>query len=178
MGGVIIGFSIGILIISALRSSGSTETQSSGEEFTFSLPTDVISSITDTQLTLSDGTSFDFSSHLGTPMLVNFWASWCNPCVEEIPLLQQVAQTYADQLIVVGINSGETRSTVLSFIEDYGLTYPIGIDAGNEILSDLGINVLPTTYFIDAYGNISEVYYGPLDPTTINTYLIELGIQP
>ncbi len=179
IGGVIIGFSIGALFLSSNQINASTgQTPVSGDEFTFSLPTQEVISLMDIELNLVDGSNFDFSSHVGTPMLVNIWASWCNPCVEEIPLLEDISKTYTGQLIVVGINSGEQRSTVSTFIENNELTYPIGLDTDYAITSGLGINVLPTTYLVDGNGNFIEVYFGPLDRDTINEYLLELGIQP
>jgi thiol-disulfide isomerase/thioredoxin len=179
IGGVIIGFSIGAIFFSPNQNiTPSRETPLTGDDVTISLPTQEIIPLMDIQLNLVDGSNFDFSEHVGVPMLVNIWASWCNPCVEEIPLLEDVSRIYNDQLIVVGINSGELRSTVSNFIEEYEITYPIGMDTDYAITSGLGINVLPTTYLVDRNGNIIEVYFGPLDRDTINDYLVELGIQP
>lgn len=65
-----------------------------------------------------DGKPVALEDYQGTPMLVNFWATWCPPCLAEMPLFQSYAERYDDRLVVLAINAGEDESVVRNFVED------------------------------------------------------------
>ena len=112
-----------------------------------------------------DGTPHRLSEWRGHPLLVNFWATWCEPCRREIPLLMQVRREHgAEGLEVVGI-AVDFPDAVRRYAHDTGMGYPIlvGEDGGLAAISALGMDtVLPFTVFADAAGRIVTVKVGEL----------------
>jgi peroxiredoxin len=114
-----------------------------------------------------DGGTLRLSDLQGRPVLVNFWASWCAPCRQEMPELVRAYERHRDAgLEIVGINLQEPDQRVLDFAEEFGIEFPLVIDRDGE-LSDvwrLGgpIQGIPTSYFIDATGVIRAEHYGPM----------------
>jgi peroxiredoxin len=117
----------------------------------------------DFALETADGEIIRLSDLRGRPVIVNFWASWCPPCREEMPALERVYQAYQDQgALVLGVNSTvqDDRQKALDFAAEQGLTFPILFDSTGEVTQQYGVRALPTTYFIDAQGIIQEVIAG------------------
>lgn len=103
----------------------------------------------------------------GSPVVINFWASWCPPCRREMPELVAAYDRHRDQgLVIVGINLQEPNDLVQGFADDFGITFPLVIDRDGEVADAwrLGgpIQGLPTSYFIDADGVVQDLFYGPL----------------
>jgi cytochrome c biogenesis protein CcmG/thiol:disulfide interchange protein DsbE len=129
-----------------------------------------------------DGGQIDLETYRGQIVLVNFWASWCEPCKRELPALQQAYETYADEgLMVIGINltddellQGATTSELSRFIDQYGVTYPIGLDVEGQTTDDYRVFPLPTSFFIDADGQIRYAHIGELTLTDISVRFNEL----
>lgn len=116
----------------------------------------------DFTLTLLDGATLTLSELRGQPVLVNFWATWCPPCEEEAPVLQSTWEAYQDRGVVfVGVVYQDDRAAVERFIEEYGLTYPIGPDVGEQIATAYGITGIPETFIIDPDGKVAFVHIGP-----------------
>lgn len=113
----------------------------------------------------------------GEPAVVNFWATWCRPCEEEMPLLRSYAEKYP-QVRFIGVNSGEETAVVEPFIDKYDITFSIWLDADTEVSDKMQIVGLPTTYFIDATGAIQAVHLGQLSAELLDKYLLRLGIEP
>jgi len=119
------------------------------------------------ELTLPDrnGQMKSLRDYLGTPLIINFWATWCAPCRREIPLLQQLRQTYKSQrLEVVGI-AVDFRSAVDDYLTHTAVSYPllIGEDQGLAAAQKFGMEpVLPFSVFADAGGRIIAVKVGEL----------------
>jgi thiol-disulfide isomerase/thioredoxin len=110
-----------------------------------------------------DGRTTSLSERSGRPMVVNFWASYCTPCITEMPTFEAMHQRFGDQVDFVGlaVNDGETRARELA--QSTGVTYDLGFDAQGQIILDSGGVVLPTTVFIGADGTIVETHNKPLD---------------
>jgi thiol-disulfide isomerase/thioredoxin len=86
----------------------------------------------------------------GRPVVLNFWASWCAPCREEMPLLEQVWQRYRGRgLIVVGVDLKDVPSDAEAFVRDGGFTYPMVSDLDQQLGRALDVHGLPQTFFID-----------------------------
>lgn len=86
----------------------------------------------------------------GHPVVVNFWASWCIPCREEAPLLEQAWREYRDEgVIFLGVNIKDAESDAEAFIQEFGLTYPNVRDLDQELTRPFGVTGLPETFFID-----------------------------
>ena len=108
------------------------------------------------------GGELDLGRAQGVPTVVNLWGSWCGPCREELPLVQQLADTAGDQLKVVGLVSKDGQPQAASFAADAGVTVPAAYDGEGRTMDELGIRALPYTYFLDAEGAITFTQIGPV----------------
>jgi cytochrome c biogenesis protein CcmG/thiol:disulfide interchange protein DsbE len=109
----------------------------------------------DFTLKTPEGQEVSLSDLKGQAVVLNFWASWCGPCRQEMPDLQAAYERYKeDGLVVVGLNLSESRLTVHRFLADVPVTFPILIDEKNRVEDLYHIIPLPTTYFIDKSGKI------------------------
>jgi cytochrome c biogenesis protein CcmG, thiol:disulfide interchange protein DsbE len=90
----------------------------------------------------------------GQPVVVNIWASWCAPCRTEMPLLQDAADTYAGEAVILGVASKDDPREAKRFLDDLGLTYPNVFDTTGEIRVALGLTAYPTTYVFGADGTL------------------------
>ena len=108
------------------------------------------------------GGSLDLGRAPGVPAVVNLWASWCGPCREELPLVQELADAAGDRLSVVGVISRDGAPQAAAFATDAGATFPSAFDGDGELMAELGLNGLPYTYLLDADGGIVHVQVGPV----------------
>ena len=108
------------------------------------------------------GGTLDLGRAPGVPTVVNLWGSWCGPCREELPLLQEFADDAGEQLRVVGVISKDGVPQAESFAADTGIAFPNAFDGEGELMADLGLNVLPFTYFLDAEGGLVHVQTRPV----------------
>ena len=97
----------------------------------------------------------------GKVVLLNFWATWCPPCVYEMPFLEEAHQQLPDNAVILAIDIGEKAETVSAFVEEHGLTLPIILDQNAAIAQLYRANQLPTSVIIDAEGIIREYKIGP-----------------
>jgi cytochrome c biogenesis protein CcmG/thiol:disulfide interchange protein DsbE len=108
------------------------------------------------------GGTLDLSRAPGVPTVVSLWGSWCPPCRAELPLMQQLADAAGDRVRVVGVISKDGLPQADSFAADAGVTFPNAFDGEGRLMTDLGINVLPFTYFLDADGGLVFTQVGPV----------------
>lgn len=112
------------------------------------------------------GESFTLEHLQGKKVILNFWATWCPPCKEELPAMQNVYDQYKDQGVeVVAINltvGKETVENAKQFMEEHGLTLTVPLDESGDVLELYEIMPLPTSYFIDSSGIIRSKYLGPM----------------
>ena len=105
-------------------------------------------------------------------VVLDFWATWCSPCVESLDHLQQLYEQYADQdLVVLAINVGETRDEVAGFVEDYGYTFTMLLDTDDRVTETYGVQGIPHTLVVDRYG---EVHHSPGGPDAVEDLVREL----
>lgn len=91
----------------------------------------------------------------GKPVVLNFWASWCQPCRDEAPILQAVWQEYRTQgLMVVGVDYVDTEVEAKKYIQEFKITYPNGPDVGTRVSQAYHITGVPETYFITRDGKL------------------------
>lgn len=108
-----------------------------------------------------DGAAFDLAAQRGRPVLVNFWASWCGPCREEFPLLEDAAARHADEgLVVVGALFKDDAEPARAFVEEQGATWPTVSDPDRGIGRAWKVLAPPQTFFVDREGIIREVQVG------------------
>ncbi|WP_029431142.1 TlpA disulfide reductase family protein [Blastococcus sp. URHD0036] len=125
------------------------------------------------------GGTLDLGRAPGVPTVVNLWGSWCGPCREELPLVQELSDLAGDQVHVIGLISRDTPSRAESFAEDAGATFPTAFDGDGELLAQLGLAALPFTYFLDADGGVAYVEVGQVQSLEELTGLVaeHLGVQ-
>lgn len=126
----------------------------------------------DFSLTGLDGSALTLSDLRGRPVLINFWASWCPPCRQELPALQAAYDTYGDEIGFLAVNVKEPANTVTAFATEMGLTIPIVLDPEGQISNETyQVRGIPTTIFVDARGVVMARHVGPLDEVAITGYL-------
>lgn len=110
-----------------------------------------------------DGQPFDLAALRGRPVIVNFWASWCVPCQQEMPLLARKAAAHADAgLAIVGVLSDDTVAEGLRFESTYGATWPSVFDGSGAIKTAYNVVGRPQTYFVDRNGILRSIQVGEL----------------
>lgn len=113
--------------------------------------------------TTLDGQAFDLATLRGRPVIVNFWASWCVPCQQEMPLLARKAAVHADAgLAIVGVLSDDTVAEGLRFESTYGATWPSVFDESGAIKRAYNVVGRPQTYFVDRGGILRSIQVGEL----------------
>jgi len=123
-----------------------------------------------------DGGLYRLSTQTGKPVVVNFWATWCLPCKEEMPLLNQFAKEN-DQVEVVGINFDESEGIVKEFVESNGIDFPILLDSGGEVVKLFRIQGFPATLFIDEDRVLRYQHVGLLNQELLENYVQQLGLR-
>jgi len=119
----------------------------------------------------------------GKPMVINFWASWCESCIQEMPGLQQVYKASAGQVSFLGLDllgvQGEIPSYATQFASQRAVTYPLAYDDKALLYSRVALRFLPpTTAFVKADGTLVEVHIGELTPTDLRTMIAnDLGVK-
>jgi thiol-disulfide isomerase/thioredoxin len=128
-------------------------------------------------VTLVTGETVDLASYRGKVVVLNFWATWCGPCKEEMPALQELAKANSDDVVVLGIaEPSDSRDEVTAFAADLDVTYPLAIDTGDngpvgEVAGEYKIPGYPGTYFINANGDIVDAHFGPLELDRLQDYV-------
>lgn len=119
------------------------------------------------------GKRHQLSEFRGKPVLLNFWASWCGPCRQEMPELAQSAQLYQDQIQFVGINLAERDAPSVSrdLLERNKISYPNLLDTEGSVANAFGIMVIPTSFLLDSQGQVVEKIQGPLTQQQIGKLL-------
>lgn len=115
----------------------------------------------DEKIARIDGRSTSFRKMLTKPMVINFWASWCPPCVKELPVMSKVSQRYKDRIIFVGAALNSDMTEIANLKKQFMLNYEM--IAINDALADLWqARALPTTYLLDTSGTIIWSHAGVL----------------
>ncbi|MGD8863940.1 MAG: TlpA disulfide reductase family protein, partial [Myxococcales bacterium] len=97
----------------------------------------------------------------GKVVIVDFWASWCAPCKEEMPVLQRLHKTYGSKgLVVVGVSVDNDASNVKSFLKKLGVTFPIVHDAKHSVSERYSPPTMPSSYIVDRKGIVRHVHKG------------------
>lgn len=130
----------------------------------------------DFTLTSLDGQNISLSSLRGTPVLLNFWATWCPPCRQEMPHLQDFYERYKDQIALLGIDWGEDAETVKRFLERLGVSYPNLLDQRATVFVLYRLTGIPTSFFIDREGYIRGMWLGPMTTEEIAKGFGRLGL--
>lgn len=112
-----------------------------------------------------EGDLLKLSDFTGKKVILNFWATWCPPCRAEMPHMEKVYNDYADEVVVLAVNLTHTEkneAAISDFADNYGLTFPIVLDANGETSQTYRIRAYPTSYIVDSLGIIQEIYPGAI----------------
>lgn len=115
----------------------------------------------DIEFTAFDGRSQSIADLRGTPVVLNFWASWCVPCRKEMPAFQQVSDELGGKVAFVGLASEDGEADARRFAEANSIHYSLGV-APDGLADSMGVFGLPSTFLIDADGMIVEAHFGEL----------------
>lgn len=130
----------------------------------------------DFQLGLFDGGTFRLADELGQgrPVLVNFWASWCGPCIEEAPVLEAGWLRYRDRVSFVGVDVQDTNADALAFMQKFHVSYPNGAGNSGPTSIAYGMRGVPESYFVARDGRIARKWNGALSTADLERYLNEV----
>ena len=117
----------------------------------------------DFSVELLSGETVKLSDYKGKVVFINFWATWCPPCVSEMPDIQKLSDNYPDDLVVLAVNYGEKKDKVADFISNKNYTIHVGIDENGDISKLYPSNGIPYTIVIDAKGIITQTQLGTGD---------------
>jgi thiol-disulfide isomerase/thioredoxin len=112
------------------------------------------------------GEPFTLTSLLGKVVLVNFWATWCEPCVTEMPSLQRVRDQLAPRFEVLGVNYQEGPARIRAFIDKSGITFPVVRDTDGAVAKAWGARIFPASFLVDRAGRVKHVLVGGADWTS------------
>lgn len=115
----------------------------------------------------------------GTPVVLNFWASWCDPCREEAPAFARVARETAGRVRFLGVNVLDGREAALDYVERFGIPYPSIPDASGSVADDYEVQGVPETVFIDADGALVGKHIGAFTDGGLEELVRELlALEP
>lgn len=106
-----------------------------------------------------DGTGVSPADYLGTPLVLNFWASWCVPCTDEMPDLQEVHEALGDDVAFLGVNVRDDATAGAQMVETTGVTYDIARDTSGDLARELGVTNLPVTVIVGPDGTVLDTLH-------------------
>lgn len=164
--GVLAGLGLGLAIIISSQMRGLPSGPATGK------------AAPDFKLNLLGGQPLSLGSLKGKVVVVNFWATWCEPCKAEMPLFESAYQEYPDRLVILAVNDSETEDVVSRFVSDLGISFPVVLDSQAKVSSQYFIRAYPTSIFLDTKGVIRAQHVGVLNESLLNGYLEKAGIKP
>jgi thiol-disulfide isomerase/thioredoxin len=130
------------------------------------------------ELRTLDGKAISLESFRGKPLVMNFFASWCDPCREEMPLINELAAQSGNKgYSVLAIAVEDSRAAVTEYAKESKLTLPIALDLNSKVKRAYRIFGPPATFFIDDQGIIRDIIIGPLTSERASTALMNAGIR-
>jgi peroxiredoxin len=114
----------------------------------------------DFALLREDGSTLRLSDLQGRPVFLNFWATWCTFCIEEMPDMQRIADEFDGQIVVLGLNTGDSIPDGAAYAERLDVHYELVYDTDLQVTEGYRVRAMPTSYFIDSSGQISDAHFG------------------
>lgn len=124
-----------------------------------------------------EGKAAGLESFRGKPLVINFFASWCDPCRDEMPLINDLATKAAGNYQVLGIAVEDTRAAVTEYVIAAKLIFPVALDLNSTVKRAYRIFGPPATFFVDGQGVIRDVVLGPITSERIKEAVKKVGIQ-
>ncbi|AZR78424.1 redoxin domain-containing protein [Bacillus thuringiensis] len=121
----------------------------------------------DFELTKLDGTNVKLSDLKGKKVILNFWATWCGPCQQEMPDMEAFYKEHKENVEILAVNytpseKGGGEEKVSNFIKEKGITFPVLLDKNIDVTTAYKVITIPTSYFIDTKGVIQDKFIGPM----------------
>lgn len=121
-----------------------------------------------------DGGKISLESLKGNVTLVNFWATWCAPCVNEMPFLEEAYEAGKDKgLRVIGVNVYQKADRVARFVEKTGISFTIGLDPKGKMAKDYGVSAIPATFLLGRDGKILNFVMGVVSREQLDQWLAD-----
>jgi peroxiredoxin len=130
----------------------------------------------DFQLATLDGELVSLQDFRGQPVLLNFWAVWCGPCLEEMPVIQDRFRQHYPDLVVLAIEEGDSPSKVRDYIEDEEFSFVVLLGS-DEVAKSYNVFAFPTSFFIDADGVVQSVVVGGMTADSLDLELQKIGVN-
>lgn len=127
-------------------------------------------------LDVRDGSVRKLSDFRGKAVILNWYASWCDPCKDEIPDLQEASVALPDELVVLGLDYKEGKGKALEMLDDLGATYPAVLDSDGDVAAHYRATGTPTTYFLDADGVVRAIKVGPFKSKELEENLAKVNV--
>jgi peroxiredoxin len=128
---------------------------------------------------LRGGMPVSLSSYRGTPVVLNFFASWCPDCRTELGAVAAVARATQGRVAVIGVDSNETSATAANrLLSDAHATYPVAVDAHATVATQYLLTALPVSYFLDSAGKVVGVALGAQSVSSLDRWVARLGVHP
>ncbi len=130
----------------------------------------------DFRLQNTDGSTIILSDLRGSPVILNFWASWCGPCLHKMPIIQQIHEDSDNYgVILLTINLRETLSTITQFMQNNNLSFPVLLDTDCSISLDYNVGGIPATFFFDIEGTIKSIKLGSFNSLfEMESYILKI----
>lgn len=165
---VIMAMMMAVLIVCALLTGcgastsedSDDSTQTSGKDSRVYVALKEGDAMRDFTAEVNDGSSFTLSDHEGEVILLNFWATWCGPCVEEMPAFQKLYEEYGDKISILAVDVSEDKETVDSFLADKDYTFPIAYDEDGSVSNKYPTEGIPYTLVIGKDGTVKNIFVG------------------
>lgn len=129
---------------------------------------------TDFNLETLEGGNIELKSLRGKPTVVNFFASWCPPCRNEIPDFNEIYEKYSENINFLGINLQEDNETVKNMVAELNIKYTVALDKTGEIANNYSVNAIPTTVFFNSKGEIEIIYPGMMTKVKLEEIIKDL----
>lgn len=134
----------------------------------FSTPAPQMKTAPEFALQTLAGDTLKLSDYRGQVVLLNTWATWCPPCLAEMPDLEAYyRKRQGDGFVVLAVNSQESDATVAAFLDEHDFTFPVLLDPAGTVMRQYGVRGLPTSFFIDRDGTLRGVWSGQLSPARL-----------
>lgn len=171
---ILVGFGFLALGISFFLTQRDSASYASTSEFS-TIPAEVNFPAPELTLPTLAGQEASLSDYLGSVVLVNLWATWCPPCTEEMPTLKAFYEKYHSQgFELIAIDQGETLETVVPFVKEFALPFPVWLDTGSQAGLVFKTMSLPSSYVIDRTGQVRLMWIGGISKRNLEKYVPDI----
>ncbi len=170
----VIGVVALLVVAVVLFSNGSDDTANAAPAAAASPGVEGLGALPNVTLSDFDGNTVRLADYVGRPLVLNFWASWCVPCLAEMPGFEQVYQRQRSAVEFLGINLQDDPGAAAAVIRQTGISYPVARDTDGSAFVALRAFGMPTTIFVSAEGEVLSLHTGGLSVAELEEQIISL----